>query len=335
MLTTQQNEKDVWLVYDGECPICRPSANALKIRAAVGRLHLVNARGSHPLLEELKTAGLNIDNGMVIKFNDNLYHGAEAQHILALIGTNNDWFNRLNVILFRSKFLAKLFYPVLKSARNILLWATGVNKINNLHSSGKTPLFQKILNSSWHDLSFILKKRYTNRPYSNDVVAVKGILDIEYSKLFIFALPFLKLFKILIPYKGKNIPTSVEYCSKENKNTLTFKRQILLPKKSYSFNSYMLPSKDNYIIEMIRFNFGCRMQCSLDNKKIIFKHQRYVFKLFGMFIPLPIAFLIGKAYAEEEGLSDDLFRMRMEINHPVFGKLYSYQGIFSITHIKQ
>lgn len=51
----------VWLVYDGECLICRPTANALKIRAAVGELLLVNARSPHPIMEELKKAQMNID----------------------------------------------------------------------------------------------------------------------------------------------------------------------------------------------------------------------------------------------------------------------------------
>lgn len=132
----QQNDnQDVWLVYDGECPICRPSANAIKIRDAVGNLHLVNAREPHPILEELKQANLNIDEGMVVKFRDTLYHGADAQHVLAMIGTNSDTFNRMNVLLFRSKFLAKLIYPVLRAFRNVLLKYKGISKINNL---GKT-----------------------------------------------------------------------------------------------------------------------------------------------------------------------------------------------------
>ena len=126
------NQSKVWLVYDGECPICRPTANALKIRAAVGELILVNARHPHPIMLELKQAGLNIDEGMVVKINNTLYHGAEAQHVLAMIGTNQDWFNRINVVLFRSKFIAKLIYPMMRSTRQLVLKIKGISKINNL-----------------------------------------------------------------------------------------------------------------------------------------------------------------------------------------------------------
>lgn len=48
-------------------------------------------------MQEITQAGLNIDEGMVVKMNNTLYHGADAQHVLAMIGTNQDWFNRINV----------------------------------------------------------------------------------------------------------------------------------------------------------------------------------------------------------------------------------------------
>jgi len=125
------NRKEVWLIYDGECPICSPTANALKIRDAVGTLHLINARENHPILNEIKNAGLNLDEGMVVKIDNKLYHGADAQHVLALIGTTQDWFNRINVWLFRSKTLAKLIYPIMRALRNMLLKIKKVSKLNN------------------------------------------------------------------------------------------------------------------------------------------------------------------------------------------------------------
>lgn len=81
---------------------------------------------------EIKQAGLNIDDGMVVKINNTLYHGAEAQHVLAMIGTNQDWFNRINAWLFRSKFIAKLIYPMMRSVRLGVLKMKRISKINNL-----------------------------------------------------------------------------------------------------------------------------------------------------------------------------------------------------------
>ncbi len=126
------NQNKIWLVYDGECPICKPTANALKIRAAVGELILVNARNPHPIMVELKQAGLNIDDGMVVKINNTLYHGANAQHVLAMIGTRQDWFNRTNVWLFQSTTRAKIIYPIMRGIRLAVLKIKGISKINNL-----------------------------------------------------------------------------------------------------------------------------------------------------------------------------------------------------------
>ncbi len=124
--------QSIYLIYDGECPLCNTSAKALKIRKAVGTLHLINARENHPIMQEINSANLNIDKGMVVKFNDTLYHGAEAQHILAIIGSDNDFFNRINVWLFRSKTRAHLLYPIFRTFRNILLWLNKTSKVNNL-----------------------------------------------------------------------------------------------------------------------------------------------------------------------------------------------------------
>ncbi len=123
-------DKTVWLVYDGECPICRPAANAFKIKQAVGDLKVINAREAHPIMDELKAQGLSVDNGMVLKMGGKYYQGAEAMNICAMIGTDSDLFNKMNVMLFRSKCLSKIFYPVFKTVREIAIKCNGAGKID-------------------------------------------------------------------------------------------------------------------------------------------------------------------------------------------------------------
>ena len=128
---------DVWFVYDGDCPLCTTAAKALRIRQAVGTLHLVNARedSSHPVMQEIQARRLNLDVGMVIKFQNTCYHGADALHVMALLGTGHGWFNRMNAWLFRSKTLSRLLYPSMREARNLFLRLTGVSKIDNLKNT--------------------------------------------------------------------------------------------------------------------------------------------------------------------------------------------------------
>lgn len=125
---------DVWFVYDGECPLCRVAAQALRIRQSVGNLHLVDARTErdHPLMAKINAAGLDLDDGMVLSYGDRLYHGAEALTLMGLLGSGHGWFNRMNALLFRSPALARVTYPAMRGVRNLLIRMLGAGKIDNL-----------------------------------------------------------------------------------------------------------------------------------------------------------------------------------------------------------
>lgn len=125
---------DIWFVYDGECPICQMGATMFKVSENVGTLHTVDARAEsdHPVMKEVNEARLNLDDGMVIKYQGALYHGEDALHLMAQIGKKDMGFNRLNSTLFRSKTLAKLSYPFMRGARNLALKLKGVGRIDNL-----------------------------------------------------------------------------------------------------------------------------------------------------------------------------------------------------------
>ena len=129
-----KNDDTVWFVYDGECPICQMGASMYKVREAVGKLTVVNARTekNHWLMTRINEAGLDLDKGMVICFQDQLYHGDEALRIMAELGSGKGLYNRSNELLFKSAFLSKLLYPIIRGARNFLLRLRGVEKIRNL-----------------------------------------------------------------------------------------------------------------------------------------------------------------------------------------------------------
>ncbi len=124
----------IYFVYDGQCPICQMGADLYKVRQSVGQLKTIDARTEkgHPVMQEIKQAGLNLDKGMVIKYNNQLYQGKEALHIMAILGANKGWFNHINNTLYQSKIIAKLSYPFMKGARDIAIKLKGVDKIRNL-----------------------------------------------------------------------------------------------------------------------------------------------------------------------------------------------------------
>lgn len=126
------NRREILLVYDRECPACEAYCQIVRVRKTVGDLTIIDAREQSPVMDEVTRAGLDIDQGMLLKIGDELYYGADAIHALSLIGSRSGLFNRLNYWLFRSEWRAAVLYPVLRSVRNLLLKALGKSKINNL-----------------------------------------------------------------------------------------------------------------------------------------------------------------------------------------------------------
>ena len=126
----------VTLVYDGECPACSNYVRMLRVRDAVGEVRLVDAREDTPIRREITAAGLDIDEGMVLKVGERLYHGADALHAFALLGGRSGALNRLNYRLFRSPALSRALYPIMKGARAVLLKLLGRRRVNNLGIEG-------------------------------------------------------------------------------------------------------------------------------------------------------------------------------------------------------
>jgi predicted DCC family thiol-disulfide oxidoreductase YuxK len=117
----------LWLVYDGDCPFCSATARMYRLKKSVGDLHVVNAREASDteLMQDIRAAKLDLNEGIVARFNGRLYHGPDALHLLAMLGSENDWLNRLNVSLFQNRQTVRFAYPAMKFLRNSVLRLMG------------------------------------------------------------------------------------------------------------------------------------------------------------------------------------------------------------------
>lgn len=113
------------IIYDGECPFCSAYVRMVRLRETLGPVELLDARQGGPVVAEIDAAGLDLDEGMVLKHQGQLYHGADTIHMLALMTTPSSWFNRINALVFRNRTLAKILYPVLRAGRNAALFLMG------------------------------------------------------------------------------------------------------------------------------------------------------------------------------------------------------------------
>jgi len=196
------------------------------------------------------------------------------------------------------------------------------------------PIFKAVFGKEWNHLPLVFRKHYANHPYSNDINTVEGLMDISYSRLMACFIPVNKLLKILVPYRGKKIPVTVDYVSKTDSAEFCLYRTFYFPgKKPYAFNSQMKVEQNDSVVELMRFGLGWRMRYFYDGKKVILQHKRFVWKMLGICIPLPLEIFIGKGHAEEEMIDENSYRVTMTLTHALFGEMYRYEGDFTFKRI--
>ncbi|TGN45260.1 DUF393 domain-containing protein [Paracoccus liaowanqingii] len=118
------------IFYDGECPVCVAWMRMARLRDASGGVELIDARESDPRVAELMDAGFDLNQGMVVRWQDRIYHGAEAMTLLTLLSEAGGVSMRLQRALFGRPAIARRIYPLLVWGRLRLLRLMGRRMIS-------------------------------------------------------------------------------------------------------------------------------------------------------------------------------------------------------------
>lgn len=113
------------IYYDGECPFCNAYVRMLNLRRNVGRVDLIDMRANDARFSTLVDEGLNPNAGMIVRYGQTTYVGAEAVRILSILSQNGGVFTWL----MRSPRRAAIIYPVLRAGRNAVLRLLGRKQI--------------------------------------------------------------------------------------------------------------------------------------------------------------------------------------------------------------
>lgn len=127
---SHSHEPAMTIIYDGACPFCSTYVRLIRLKEAVGEVELVSARDTdHSLVRELLDNAYDLDAGMAVIYQGEIYHGAEAVNMLTLISTRSGFFNRLMKMLFSGKRTTRIAYPFLRLMRNIAVALKGKPRI--------------------------------------------------------------------------------------------------------------------------------------------------------------------------------------------------------------
>lgn len=194
------------------------------------------------------------------------------------------------------------------------------------------PVFKNIFATSWQELPAVFHKHYANRANASDKTVVEGLLDISCRGPIRLFAPFFRVLGGIPPENEKNVPVTVNFLSKVNSPAFYFDRKFYFKdKKPRYFRSRMIHIEESEVVEIMKWGIGWKMDYLWQDNRVKLIHKGYVFNFFGFFIPLPVTFLLGKGYAEEQAIDENSFAMKVQITHPWWGKFYEYSGIFTVT----
>lgn len=197
------------------------------------------------------------------------------------------------------------------------------------------PTFKHIFGKDWDNLPPVMHQHYANRPFSNDLNLCHGRMTIKSAFFLRLLSPLFKVFGGIPTKNANDVPVTVRFESNERDATFHFVRTFNFPsEKPYVFHSYMVGLMGNNVVEIMKYRLCWRSKFSWESDKVILAHNGFSLNLFGKFIPLPITWVIGHIHAEEEAISDTRFKMFVEINHWLFGKIYEYSGEFEMENTR-
>ncbi|MBY0408069.1 MAG: hypothetical protein K2Q01_10290, partial [Rickettsiales bacterium] len=62
---------------------------------------------------------------------EQFYYGADAMHAMAMLSTGQGAFNKVMAVVFRSRGLSHLLYPILRAGRRVLLRLRHIPALEN------------------------------------------------------------------------------------------------------------------------------------------------------------------------------------------------------------
>lgn len=117
------------IYYDGDCPFCSDYVGFTRLRDAAGQVDLVDLRTDAAARDRFLAQGADPDQGMIVETGGQVYHGADAMHVLSLMSSGQGLRNAAAAALFRHKTLARAFYPMLRMGRNAVVTAMGATPL--------------------------------------------------------------------------------------------------------------------------------------------------------------------------------------------------------------
>lgn len=316
------DKKQVFLVYDHDCPVCRAYCTRAVPIDDKTQIRLVNARNDQTIMPDITERGLNIDQGMVLKVGERMYYGSEAAFQLQVF-KKRTWIDR---VFFATRARARIMYPAGKAVRNMLLRMLGVPFIENLKPENA---LKHQLGASWARLRAGIQARFQHEPRAGEVFVYDGTMQtIRRSRAgWLFAQLTRAIGNPLTPYAGINVPMQVRLYPKDG--GICWQRTYKYADRApVIVSSVKRESENGEMMEVVGGGFGMKLRVHVADGQLYFTSYTYFCSLLGWRIPLPHILTPGQTQVAHLDHGDGSFTFRLSIRHPFLGETFFQEGRF-------
>ena len=125
------DKNKIIIIYDGECPFCSDFVSLNRLRDLGYSVSIINARDhGDPLVKDL-SENYDLDDGMIVVYNDSVLFGAAAAHFISTSFAKRNIRAVFYCSLLSNQRIAEVFYPILVKLRKLFLRIIGKKRIND------------------------------------------------------------------------------------------------------------------------------------------------------------------------------------------------------------
>ena len=203
-------------------------------------------------------------------------------------------------------------------------------RIAPLKSEGE--LFKKIMGKKWLGLHPDIRKRFEKNPLPGKPLAYEGVLE-ELSCSFwgrmLARLTWPLIGGALIPCTARDFPVDIRVYSEED-NPCIFKHRIYrIPGRApVEFTSYMKESEKGEVLEYVGAGLGMKLVVFEKDTNLHFRSDGYFWDIGFCRIPVPALLTPGDTYLMHINEGEGRFRIRIDITHRIFGRMFVQAGWF-------
>jgi predicted DCC family thiol-disulfide oxidoreductase YuxK len=118
--------KQISLYYDDECPFCKEYSKYIELRKKYD-IQVLNARESIEKIKTFREKGFDINNGMIVELDGDIYQGSDAAKLLDDCISKNRLIDKLISFFVKFHGFKQVIYPIVLVFRRVVLKVSGKN----------------------------------------------------------------------------------------------------------------------------------------------------------------------------------------------------------------